>query len=245
MIRLPFPIVCIEIANPITAIETLRRSMSLAAPTGCFLLTDIRKFIPSNIHGACQSANVSLVNHIEGNQVIRFPGVSRTFFKDYETALLTEPIKHIGTSSHVLYMEWDSGILNPSAWDNGWLEYDFIGAPWPPHSDPGWPPCDGETNAVGNTGFSLQSRKFMEAVRIALSVFKDDSRRFSCDRWACRTIRPWLEKEHGIKFAPVSVAERFSCEDRVYSGSFGFHGKSTVKINNWGAWFDAIKDRMP
>src|SRR6478609_888292 len=41
----------------------------------------------------------------------------------------------------------------------------------------------------------------------------------------CRTYRPYLEKQHGIRFAPEAVADRFAFEASYWtSPPFGFHG---------------------
>lgn len=157
----------------------------------------------------------------------------------YELDVLRLPAEYLRTS-HLLHLEWDSGVLNPLAWQDEFLEYDYIGAPWPDHCDPGWPACD-ETNNVGNGGFALKSRKFCVLIRKATEVFHEDRGMVSSDRWQCRTVRPWME-QHGIKYAPETVAALFSCEGRIYSGSFGFHGQTTVKLNGWsGDFFEGMK----
>ena len=154
---------------------------------------------------------------------------------------LVKPADYCETD-YQLYMEWDSCVLNPLAWDDTWLEYDFIGAPWVDHCDPGWPPCD-EHNNVGNFGFSLRSRRFCKMIKDAVTEHwtNPDIRRQMtiCDSFACRTMRPWLE-QGGIRFAPEDVAARFSCENRVYSGAFGYHGRLTAKLNGWGNWMELV-----
>lgn len=157
---------------------------------------------------------------------------------DYERDAITRPSDFGGP---VLFMEWDSAILNPWAWDENWMKYDYIGAPWPPHVDPGWPACD-ESNNVGNGGFSLRSRKFNEKVRwYYANTHPERSEKMSSDRWFCRSIRKDLEAD-GILFAPDHVAARFSCENMIYSGQFAYHGKSTVALNGWSSQlFDEIK----
>lgn len=161
---------------------------------------------------------------------------------DYEHDVLTETVKHCHTT-HLLHMEWDSAVMNPLAWNQRWMDYDFIGAPWPDHHDAGWPKC-GSHNNVGNNGFSLKSKRFCELVAKSVEHFKDDPSMVrqmdSCDRYASRTIRPWLE-ENGVVFASADEAWKFSCESRVYAGEFGAHGKYTFELNNWGHWFKTIK----
>lgn len=158
---------------------------------------------------------------------------------DYERDAILLPNEEGGD---ILFMEWDSAILNPWAWDPSWLEYDYIGAPWPRHHDPGWPPCN-ETNNVGNGGFSFRSARFNKSVSDLWhgSRGSDLLQKLSSDRWFCRTARKQLESV-GVSFAPECAAARFSCENAIYSGQFGYHGKSTVALNGWsGQMFDEVK----
>lgn len=123
--------------------------------------------------------------------------------------------EHIDTE-HVLVIHSDGYIQNPLAWDDKWLEFDYIGSSW-------WFK-DGMN--VGNGGFSLRSKKLLEILaNVELDVFHPE------DAVICRTLRPWLEKEYNIKFAPEEVANKFAIEaystphpDNRYSGQFGFHG---------------------
>lgn len=117
--------------------------------------------------------------------------------------------KHVQTT-HFLTVQWDSWVLNAEAWDPDWLQYDYIGAPWPWH----------EIYRVGNGGFSLRSRKLHEhlsrrRLRYPLQHPEDDT--------LCRIYRPMLEAE-GFRWAPESVARRFAFEHGPAAPTFGFHG---------------------
>lgn len=113
-------------------------------------------------------------------------------------------------TSHMLNVEWDSGIVDASAWDANFLEYDYIGAPWPWHKD--W--------QVGNGGFSLRSTKLMRY----LGEHRDEFPLHGLDDdLLCRVYRPRLQ-ERGFVWAPTSHAERFSFERGTPRKSFGFHG---------------------
>lgn len=224
------PTVILMSIDTITPSKTLRAMRSVSEVCRfmeAVLLTDKSK------HPNLVSDGVTVRHHTETDRT--FPILDdngRVTHPDYELANLIEPANQFRNgATHVLYMENDSGIKNRSAWTNQFLEYDFIGAPWGPHGFSGWPACDGETNAVGNFGFSLRSRRFCEFVaKRALET--DSTARFSCDAWACRTLRPELERL-GIRYAPVKLARRFSCEDQIYNGQFAFHGHMTARINNW------------
>jgi hypothetical protein len=120
-------------------------------------------------------------------------------------------------SSHALLVQWDGFILDPAAWNDAFLEWDYIGAPW------GY----GDGMDVGNGGFSLRSRRLMDAGK--------DPEIKECepeDERICRTYRPYLEARYGIRFAPLELARRFSVEhvESAYP-TFGFHGA----FNLWRA----------
>lgn len=120
--------------------------------------------------------------------------------------------------THILTIHPDGYIVNPNAWQDEFLEYDFTGATW-------WYK-DGMN--CGNGGFSLRSKKLIkflsEIPEQSFKAFHPE------DDVICRQIRPYLE-DNGLKFAPDHIANKFSIEayavphpHNVYSGQFGFHG---------------------
>lgn len=225
----------IDCLHPHRTLASLLRSMGLCEFAETVLLTDLNKFDIQKPVDALTEARIRLVHHEESDRKVSISARSKPLPVDYELAVMTEPIKHMETD-FVLHHEWDSGIIDPSKWEPAFLEYDYIGAPWPPHNDPGWPPCDGITNAVGNGGFALKSRRFCAAIAKAVKEYPDDPAKVSSDRWSCRNMRGWLYDTCGVRFAPVTVASRFSCEDRPYGGQFGAHGVKTAEINRWRSW---------
>lgn len=116
------------------------------------------------------------------------------------------------TTSHFLIVQWDGWPVNASAWDNDFLIYDYIGAPWPWHNQ----------LRVGNGGFSLRSTALMRAA----SRYDVDFDRAEDDA-LCRQFRPRLEYE-GYRWAPESVAWRFAVEHGPWTEPFGFHD-----VANW------------
>jgi hypothetical protein len=141
----------------------------------------------------------------------------------YSRYCLAELHRHI-TTSHCLTIQSDSWIETPEAWDDAWLQYDYIGALWPPgHS--------GTDYRVGNSGFCLRSKQLLEAT----AVLPNDSyvwrgrRKDGCrdDVITCVMNREYLEAR-GLRFAPVDVAARFAFELPVPEapspeGRFGRH----------------------
>jgi hypothetical protein len=131
--------------------------------------------------------------------------------RDYSHFVLHRMVEWIDTS-HCLIAQWDGFVLNAGAWDPAFLDHDYIGAPWPQFDD-------GYT--VGNGGFSLRSKRLMEACN-ALQ-FADSGG--AEDVVLARENRAWLEQAQGLSFADEMLAARFSFErsggDRP---TFGFHG---------------------
>lgn len=118
------------------------------------------------------------------------------------------------TTSHVLLIQYDSWILDASLWRESWLSYDYVGAPWP------WK----KEFRVGNSGFSLRSKRLMDF----LVEHKDEfPLKVPEDHVLSHVYRPALE-QHGFKWAPESVAREFSFEREPPHPTFGFHG-----IFNW------------
>ena len=72
--------------------------------------------------------------------------------------MLQELHDHISTA-HALCIQWDGYVLNAQAWDASFLDYDYIGSVWPQF---------GDGHRVGNGGFSLRSKRLLEAWRSAL-----------------------------------------------------------------------------
>ena len=148
----------------------------------------------------------------EEDDVIQLRKCEAKSLDEVARVLWYEVPKHI-TTSHVLVMQWDSWILNPRLWDNDWLQYDYIGAPWGWHEDGG---------QVGNGGFSLRSKRLMDKLQICIVDGKGGAE----DILICRELRSNLEN-NGVKFAPIDVASRFSLEHKNFNTAdehFGFHG---------------------
>jgi hypothetical protein len=128
--------------------------------------------------------------------------------KDYSDLLLTG-IEQYVQGTHVLVIQWDSFIVHPELWTDDFLSYDYIGAVWPHHPD----------NPVGNGGFSLRSIKLLQAMARTEFI-----KRHPEDYCICVDNKDFLQKECGIRIAPVSLAERFAVERSPWHDAFGFHG---------------------
>ncbi len=129
----------------------------------------------------------------------------------WNKAIIYELPKYVETS-HALLIHGDGYVVNPSLWRPEWLEYDFIGAPWPlPQDDYSYKTPSGKLIRVGNS-VSLRSKKLMDLVAIRPMEYhygnnNEDGQIFVWER-------DWLESQ-GCKFAPLSVAINFSKEHEI------------------------------
>lgn len=132
--------------------------------------------------------------------------------EEYSRFVLKELAAFISTP-FVLLVQWDGYVLEPGRWSDSFKEYDLIGAKWPWHRD---------GKAVGNGGFSLRSLKLLKAMAQARFPFIEG---IAEDEQICRVYRDALVEEFGIRFAPETVADRFSYERAMPAApTFGFHG---------------------
>jgi hypothetical protein len=146
-------------------------------------------------------------------------------------------VKYVDTD-FVLLVQHDGFVLNPDSWKDEFLNYDYIGPPWFVH-DEFWfkkfnfPRNLFNTIVVGNGGFSLRSKKFLEtSSRLANEGAFDKYHQE--DLVMCVWQRKLME-DAGILFAPTEIAEKFGIEgeDHTYSNQFGFHGLKWTDISKW------------
>lgn len=127
----------------------------------------------------------------------------------YSDFLLSQMVDHVETT-HCLVVQWDGHVIDARRWRPEFLDYDYIGASWPQFDD---------GNDVGNGGFSLRSRRLMEACRNPQFISSHPE-----DIAIGRENRSWLEGR-GLRFASRALADLFSAErDGDLERSFGYHG---------------------
>ncbi len=191
--RLALPQVTLCAASSVNVAATLRALETSVAQidfAACKLLTD-----------------VPVVPRDPRITVVPIPRI--TTAAAYSHFLLSHMVDHVETS-HCLVAQWDGHVIDADRWRDEFLDYDYIGASWPQSSD---------GHDVGNGGFSLRSRRLMEACRDAAFL------KFHPEDIAIGRInRTWLERR-GMRFAPRALADRFSAERAGDPDeSFGYHG---------------------
>jgi hypothetical protein len=161
-------------------------------------------------------------------QYIRIPPID---FLGYSRFMI-EALNGYVETSHCLVVQADGFVLDPARWHQQFLEYDYIGAPWPEYvaiTGPGNRRLRLDKNPVGNGGFSLRSKKLLEVT----SGLRVDNLNFplkSEDLLICHYLYDDM-RAAGIGFAPPEIAALFSIESPrgLYGQSldtvFGFHGK--------------------
>ena len=150
---------------------------------------------------------------------------------DYSRFCLSD-LPRLTDAPFVLVVQWDGYVVDPSAWSSAFLNYDYIGA--------AIYLAEGGV-VVGNGGFSLRSRKLLDAL-LKLPLLAGVAE----DRAICLTYRPVLERDFGIRFAPLKAAERFSYEVRHPAHrTFGFHGLPNLWRHEDDATIVAICKSLP
>ena len=132
---------------------------------------------------------------------------------EYAEIMLKGTAEYVNTD-HALYVQWDGIANDKTQWTDEFLKYDYIGAPWP------WEP---EPNNVGNGGFSLRSKKLLDACQDTI-IHLTETEPIAEDKIIGVHKREYLEANHGIQIAPASLARQFSFELGTHEPSFGFHG---------------------
>ena len=144
-----------------------------------------------------------------GRQVIEIPEIKST--NDYNSVVFFDLPKHLKTD-FALFIQYDGFVLSGELFTDQYLNWDYIGAPWPHYSD----------FSVGNGGFSLRSKRLVNSIQ---KYLLPDDLHSAEDVVICRYLRARLEENDDLRFAPEKIAEMFSYEMKKPDfNTFGFHG---------------------
>lgn len=182
-------------------------------------------------HTLAARALTETLKHIDVSEVLTFsnkeilPGARNVHVDHFPSVtnycefMLRGMQEHV-TTDHILFVQWDAMAYNSACWSDEFLEYDYIGAPWP------WKT---EGSNIGNGGFSLRSRRLLDALRDpTIQMDATDPDAVNEDQVIGCSDRKYLETAYGIKYPTTQVAAQFSYELGPYSPSFGFHGPWNV-----------------
>lgn len=185
-------------------------------------------------------AEVKILTSLSANDsvnIVKINPINST--EEYSSFVINELYKYVDTA-HVLIVQYDGFILNPDAWTNEFLKYDYIGAPWLV-ADWSVDKYDFPIEllgkyVVGNGGFSLRSKKLL-SLTAKLSKQKKLNK-YHPEDVAIGVYYRKLFEDSGIKFAPISLAKQFSFEGEgldnyTWDAQFGFHGLKWTDISKW------------
>tara|TARA_R110000851_G_scaffold183027_4_gene332133 strand:+ start:733 stop:1398 length:666 start_codon:yes stop_codon:yes gene_type:complete len=145
---------------------------------------------------------------------------------EWNYAAIYELPKHIKTDYCMLIHD-DGFVVNADSWREEFLDYDYIGAPWPlPQDDFSFRAKDGELIRVGNS-VSLRSKKLLDLpINLGLE-WKAFHGYYNEDGYICVNYRHRY-LENGCKFATIDEAKYFSHETMIPEVQgikpFAFHG---------------------
>lgn len=129
---------------------------------------------------------------------------------DWNKAVVFDLGDYIDTE-HALFIHPDGFVVNPDVWDDKWLQYDFIGAPFPlPRDDFSYRDVNGKIQRVGNS-VSLRSKKLLQLPKKINMEWKSFHGFYNEDGYISVNMRHVFE-EHGCQFAPFEEAVKFSRE---------------------------------
>jgi len=118
------------------------------------------------------------------------------------------------TTDYAMIVHYDGYVVHPEMWRDEFLDYDYIGAPWPdPHDDFTYRDINGNLQRVGNS-VGIRSKKLIDFPKAANLPFEEDHGYFHEDGFLCVKNRHLVE-EAGMKIAPIEVAKYFSHETMI------------------------------
>lgn len=175
------------------------------------------------------------------NNFYKFVEIPKLTYDEYNKFCLVTLCDYIETD-YVLIVQDDGFVVNPNKWSKNYLNYDYIGAPWPKEhlffNTKRWPIvhnklCESDVKYhIGNGGFTLRSKKLLNSIK---NLYSSEHKDIPEDVLICIAFRKLLENK-GFIFAPYDIAKTFSCEsifvENEYhdpNNTFGFHGRETHK----------------
>ncbi len=150
---------------------------------------------------------------------------SITDINSWNHFIIYELHRYISTDFAML-IHSDGYVINPAAWRDSFLSYDYIGAPWPlPKDDYSYRTPSNEIIRVGNS-VSIRSKKILELPHALGLEWKEFYGNTNEDGFLCVHNRDALI-QRGANFAPLEVAKYFSKEHEIEENkaikTFAFH----------------------
>lgn len=166
---------------------------------------------------SCEGIEWGAVKYIQQGNIVDIDS--------WNKAVIYDLYKYVDTE-FAMFIHGDGYVIRPDLWNPKWLNYDFIGAPWPlPKDDYSYRDIDGVIRRVGNS-VSLRSKFLLELPTKLNIPWQSYYGNTNEDGFLCCHQRHILES-YGIKFAPLEVAKYFSKEHEIEENksieTFAFH----------------------
>ena len=144
---------------------------------------------------------------------------------DWNRKIVYDLWRYVDTEFAFLFHA-DGYITNPELWNPDWLNYDYIGAPFPlPTDNYSYQDEEGELVRVGNS-VGLRSRKLLKLPTDKEIPWREYYGNTNEDGFFCCHHKKTLEL-YGCRFAPLDVAVHFSKEHEIPENAgldtFAFH----------------------
>ncbi|MBN1469626.1 MAG: hypothetical protein JW924_12945 [Fusobacteriaceae bacterium] len=132
---------------------------------------------------------------------------------DFNYKMIYELHKYIDTE-FALLVHYDGFVVNPDKWRDDFLDYDYIGSPFPlPTDDFSYRDYYGNICRVGNS-VSIRSKRLLEFPEKVNLPWESDHGFFNEDGWICCKNKHIIE-ENGMKIAPLDIAKYFGHENMI------------------------------
>lgn len=145
----------------------------------------------------------------------------------FNYSMVYDLYKYIDTD-YALIVHYDGFVVNPEMWKDEFLQYDYIGSPWPlpPENDKiQFRDINGNICRVGNS-VSIRSKRLMELPSKINMKWEPFHGWYNEDGFICCNNKHIFEK-YGMRYAPLEVAIQFGQEAMLPEGEgirpFAFH----------------------
>jgi len=136
--------------------------------------------------------------------------INKLTYGEYNNFCLKNVYPFVSTD-YTMWIQTDGFPINPNNWTDEFLNYDYVGSPWP------W------LDYGGNGGFSFRSQKLMKlATKLPYSEYNEDV-------FICHVTGKYFI-DNGCVFAPNEIGIKWGLEldlpnqTNTLQGKFGFHG---------------------
>lgn len=117
-------------------------------------------------------------------------------------------------TDYCMIVHYDGFVVHPEKWQDTFLEYDYIGSPWPDLDISSYKDAKGNQCRVGNS-VSLRSKRLLEFPRQAGFKWEVmDDGFYNEDTFLCCKHKNEME-DAGLKWAPIDVAKYFAHEHPI------------------------------